>query len=48
MTEPSHAPRMVSPKHFSGTLCGTRGPITMNRPTCAACVAEQEKGKTDG
>lgn len=43
MTEPSHAPRMVSAKHFSGTLCGKRGPITINRPTCAECIKAMEE-----
>ena len=43
MTEPSHAPRMISPKHFSGTLCGQKGPITTNRPTCPACLERMEE-----
>lgn len=34
----NHAPKMISPKHFRGTLCGAKGPITMNRPTCAECA----------
>lgn len=41
-----HAPRMISPQHFSGTVCGTRGPITINTPTCPKCL-EAMKEKTD-
>jgi hypothetical protein len=37
---------MVSPKHFSGALCGKRGAeITVNRPTCPECLARLEQSK---
>ncbi len=42
-----HAPRMISPKHFSGTMCGTTGPITINTPTCPKCL-EAQKDQTNG
>jgi hypothetical protein len=37
-TDHSHAPKMISPKHFNGTVCGAKGPITVNRPTCPECL----------
>jgi hypothetical protein len=43
MIEPSHAPRKISPVHFSGTLCGEKGPITINRPTCQKCLDRMEE-----